>query len=101
LDLLESFQEARKFEIGAGVILGILPGMACYSLLTRFVRGPWVYVLVPWTDLRVLSAEADKITLRLGGPELRGDVTAVASDPASAHALQTFTGQWQQQNTPG
>jgi hypothetical protein len=99
LDLLESFQDARKFEMAAGLVLGLVPGMASYSLLARFVRGPRVDLLVPWTALRVLSAETDKITLRLGSPELRGDVLAVASDPASAESMRTFTAQWQQQNT--
>jgi hypothetical protein len=99
LDLLESFQDARKFEMAAGLVLGLVPGMVSYSLLSRFVRGPQVHLLVPWTELLVLSAETDKITLRLGSPELRGDVTAVAADPTSAHAMRTFTAQWQQ-NTP-
>ncbi len=99
LDLLDSFQEARKFEMAAGLVLGLVPGMVGYSLLTKFVRGPQVDLLVPWNALRVLSAESDKITLRLASPELRGDVLAVASDPTSVHALQTFTAQWQRQNT--
>jgi hypothetical protein len=95
LDLLDNFQEARKFEMAAGLVLGLVPGLAGYSLLKRFVRGPRVDLLVAWSALRILSAETDKITLRLGSPELRGDVTAVASDPASAHAMQAFTAQWQ------
>ncbi len=90
LDLLESFQDARKFEMAAGLVLGLVPGMLSYSLLGRFFRGPHVDLLVPWTELGVISAESGKITLRLSSPELRGDVLAVASDPASAQAMQAF-----------
>jgi hypothetical protein len=96
LDLLDSFQDARKFEMAAGLVLGIVLGMVCYSLLNRFLRGPHVDLLVPWASLRVISAESDKIALRLSSPELRGDVMAVASDPASAQAMHAFTAQWQQ-----
>jgi hypothetical protein len=98
LDLLESFQDARKFELAAGLVLGLVPAMAAYSLLTKFLRGPRVDLLVAWSALSVLSAEDDKLTLRLASPELRGDVLAVASDPASAQAMRTFTAQLQQQS---
>jgi hypothetical protein len=77
----------RKVAFAVGILCGLLPGVVAYGLLHAHLRGPAVEVLVPWSALRVLEAGDGRYTLRLVARDLRGDVTAVASDASSAAML--------------
>ena len=77
----------KKLALAVGLVCGVLPGIGTYTVLHALLRGPAVDVVVPWSALRVLEIDAGRYTLRLVAPELRGDVTAVASDAASAEML--------------
>jgi hypothetical protein len=77
----------KKLAFAIGIACGVLPGIGTYGVLHAYLRGPAVDVLVPWSALRVVETGPDRCTLRLVGPELRGDVTAIASDPGSAAML--------------
>ncbi|RYZ03360.1 MAG: hypothetical protein EOO73_28280 [Myxococcales bacterium] len=86
--LAEAGAEPRKkLALLVGLACGVLPGIGVYALLHAHLRGPFADVLVPWSALRVLDADAAGYTLRLVAPDLRGDVIAVPSDAASAEVL--------------
>lgn len=77
----------KKLAFVIGIACGVLPGIGAYGVLHAYLRGPAVDVLVPWSALRVLETGSSRYTLRLVAPDLRGDVTAIASDPGSAAML--------------
>jgi hypothetical protein len=83
----------KKVALAVGLACGVLPGIGVYAVLHALLRGPAVDVLVPWSALRVLGVDAGRYTLRLVAPDLRGDVTAVASDAAAAEMLSALNGQ--------
>ena len=86
--LAEAGTEPRKkLAFVVGIVCGVVPGVGAYRLLHAHLRGPAVDVLVPWSALRVLETGIGRSTLRLVAPDLRGDVTAVATDAASAEML--------------
>ncbi len=82
----------KKLALAVGLVCGVLPGIGVYTLLHAHLRGSAVDVLVPWSALRVLEANAGRYTLRLVAPELRGDVIAVPSDATSAEMLSVLNG---------
>jgi hypothetical protein len=82
----------KKVALAIGLACGVLPGIGAYTLLHTHLRGPTVDVQVAWSALRMLRTDAGRYTLRLVAPELRGDVVATPTDPASAQMLSALNG---------